>query len=156
MLETRWLARRSLPLTRWSRSTETAPLRPTPSGVVRTSSCDTQSNGPSSLRKQGPIPRDLSIGPYGRRSSPTTGAWGNGSPRARGRRIKLIPARRRLDETAIVGRADQDLVHAEPRRHAGDEGDGAADIFRLQHLCLLLLRRRHRARFQDRRGDLAG
>src|SRR5271154_6880075 len=46
---------------------------------------------------------------------------------------ELIPARRGLDESAIVRRADQDLVHAHPRWHAGDKGDGAAEIFRLQH-----------------------
>src|SRR5882757_10207817 len=40
----------------------------------------------------------------------------------------LIPIMRRLNKTAVVGRADQDLVHADPRRHAGDEGDGAAAI----------------------------
>ena len=49
----------------------------------------------------------------------------------------LIPAPRRLDEAAIMRRADQDLVHAYPCRHAGDEGDGAAAIFRLQHFRLL-------------------
>src|SRR5258708_10766997 len=44
---------------------------------------------------------------------------------------ELIAAVRRLHKTSVPGRADQDLVHADPRRHAGDEGDGAAEIFRL-------------------------
>src|SRR5260221_14441796 len=48
-----------------------------------------------------------------------------------------IPVMRRLNEPAIMRRADQDLVHAHPRRHAGDKGDGTAAIFRLQHLGLL-------------------
>src|SRR6266851_7563396 len=68
----------------------------------------------------------------------------------------LIPTVRRLHETSVPGRADQDLVHADPRRHAGDEGDGAADIFRLQHPGLLFFRRHHRPQLQDRGCDLAG
>src|SRR5205814_1082377 len=50
-----------------------------------------------------------------------------------------IPVMRRLDKSAIMRWADQYLVHAHTRRHAGDEGDGAAAIFRLQHFGLLLL-----------------
>src|SRR5437867_5661418 len=53
-------------------------------------------------------------------------------------RSRLSPIMRRLDKPAIMRRADQYLVHAHTRRHAGDEGDGAAAIFRLQHFGLLL------------------
>src|SRR3981189_3126589 len=67
----------------------------------------------------------------------------------------LIPARRRLDEAAIVSRADQNFIHADPRRHARDKGDGAAAILGLKHLRLLGLARRHWPRFQDRGRDLA-
>src|ERR1700678_350370 len=68
----------------------------------------------------------------------------------------LIPAGGGLQKAPVPGRADQDLVDADPRRHAGDEGDGAAEIFGLQHFGLLLFRRNHRPQFQDRRRDLAG
>src|SRR5215475_4525786 len=66
-----------------------------------------------------------------------------------------IPARWRLNEAAIVGRADQDLVDANPRRHAGDEGDGAAAILGLQHFGLLGLARHDRTQLQDRCRHLA-
>src|SRR5258706_994862 len=49
----------------------------------------------------------------------------------------LIAARRQLDKTPVPGRADQDFVDADARRHAGDEGDGAAEGFGLQHPRLL-------------------
>src|SRR4051812_13928763 len=68
----------------------------------------------------------------------------------------LLPTMRRLNEAAIVRRADQYLVHANPRRHAGDKGDGAAAIFRLQHFGLLGLARHYRPQFQNRGRDLAG
>src|SRR5437764_12577860 len=58
-----------------------------------------------------------------------------------GLRTSSIPIMRRLDESAIMRRTDQNLVHANPRRHAGDESDGAAAMFRLHHFRLLLLRR---------------
>ena len=58
---------------------------------------------------------------------------------------RLIVARRRLDKTAIVRRADQDLVDADARRQVSDEGDGTAAIFRLQHRRHLGFARRHRA-----------
>src|SRR5258708_33806837 len=60
----------------------------------------------------------------------------NGSPGE-----QSIPIVRRLNKAPVMRRADQDLVHADPRRHAGDEGNGAAAIFRLQHLGLLGFRR---------------
>ena len=41
---------------------------------------------------------------------------------------QLIPVIRRLNKTPVPGRADQDFVDADPRRHAGDEGDGAAGL----------------------------
>jgi hypothetical protein len=56
---------------------------------------------------------------------------------------RLIPAMRRLDESPIPRRADQYLVHADPRRHAGDEGDGAAEVFGLQHPRLFFFARHH-------------
>src|SRR5260221_13865067 len=56
-----------------------------------------------------------------------------------------IPVVRRLNEPAIMRRADQNLVHADARGHAGDEGDGTAAILGLQHLGLLVFRRHHRA-----------
>ena len=50
---------------------------------------------------------------------------------------QLIPIVRRRYKTPVPCRADQDFVDANPRRHAGDEGDGAAEIFGLQHPGLL-------------------
>src|SRR5713101_1327966 len=67
----------------------------------------------------------------------------------------LIPIVRRLNKPAIPGRTDQDLVDADPWRHAGDEGDGAAEVFRLQHSGLFFFRWHHRPQFQDRGCDLA-
>src|SRR5258708_19467092 len=66
----------------------------------------------------------------------------------------LIATMRRLNKPPVPGRADQDLVDADPRRHAGDEGDGAAEVFGLQHPRLLLFARPHRPQFQDRRRHL--
>src|SRR5437016_5013312 len=68
---------------------------------------------------------------------------------------RSIIALRRRDKAAVVRRADQDLVDADPRRQARDKGDGAAAILGLQHPGLLGFARRHRSRFQDRRGHLA-
>src|SRR6516164_11580019 len=70
--------------------------------------------------------------------------------RLAGTTADLIPASRGLDKTSVPGRADQDLVDADARRQARDEGDGAAEILRLQHFRQFLRGRRHRARLQDR------
>ena len=58
-----------------------------------------------------------------------------------------IPIMQRLNKSPIPRRADQDLVDTHARRHAGDEGDGAAAIFGLQHLRLFLFARHHRPQF---------
>src|SRR5438270_8146546 len=70
-------------------------------------------------------------------------------------RSQLIPAQRRLDEAAIMRWADQELVDADSRRHACDEGDGAAEVFGLQHPRLFFLARHHRAQLQDGSSHLA-
>src|SRR5260221_2131217 len=69
--------------------------------------------------------------------------------------FSLIATMRRLNESPVPGRADQDLIDADPWRHAGDEGDGAAEVFGLQHARLLLFARHHRPQLQDRRRHLA-
>src|SRR6476469_4811666 len=69
--------------------------------------------------------------------------------------LPLIPTTRRLHKSAIPCRADEDLVDANSRRHAGDKGDGAAEIFGLKHAGLLLFRGDHRPQFEYRGCDLA-
>src|SRR5712671_3773836 len=66
----------------------------------------------------------------------------------------LIPIDRRLNKAPVPCRTDQDLIDADPRRQAGDKGDGAAEIFGLQHSGLLLFRWHHRPQLQDRGRDL--
>src|SRR6476646_1808153 len=114
----------------------------------------------SSLRKQGPIPRDLSIKavwlmPFAKLTPVVVGPRFRGDDE-RGFVAWLIPAMRRLHESPVPGRADEDLVDADPWRHAGDEGDGTAAIFRLQHPGLFGFRGHDRPQFQDRGCHLAG
>src|SRR5437764_1270568 len=103
----------------------------------------------SPRRKPGPITTNVCVERRWSHGSPQQqrpGVMGPGFRRddnANAGATTLIIALRRRDEAAVMRRADQDLVDADPRRQTRDEGDGAAAIFRLQHFCLLGLARRH-------------